>query len=564
MVAWFDPVQLAATGLQAAVSGIFGAYSDKREIQAALAPDAKVIRDYAALDELWIDYVADLGDGFAPTYTVAHMLAQPRLTIHGDGETWETERGRILLLGGDQVYPTANRTEYENRMMGPYRAALPGVVPEEAAPHLYAIPGNHDWYDGLTSFIRMFCQEHWIGGWRTRQTRSYFALELPRRWWLWAIDIQFDVYIDDTQLSYFRNARTLLQPGDRVVLMTGKPSWTKGMRDDPSYKNLAYFEDEMLKGTGATLAVVVSGDLHHYARYADDAGKRHRLTSGGGGAYLYPTHHLPDPLRLDEHTGEMVYGLRAAYPARAAAARMRWGALWRLASRNRRFLLVIFGLYLLLSLLLQVPARQAIVRQDLGLGDFGGVWWWDVVVSRSAVFAALVIVPLLVLFAAGRGLWQKLPPGLLHAAGHLGLVTAAVAATACVLDGTWPARFGVVIAAIAAAVATLPGTALFGLYLALGDLVYGRAGDRFEEARGRFGNEAFSCQGIEDYKNFLRFHIGPHGLTIYPIGLDRVARRSELRLKTGGQPGEPFFVLPDAVVPRLIEPQPIRVPGAGG
>ena len=108
-------------------------------------------------------------------------------------------------------------TEYENRLIGPYRAALP-FVDEPRGTHLYAIPGNHDWYDGLTNFIRIFCQKAWIGGWQTRQERSYFALELPHRWWLWAIDIQFDAYIDDPQLAYFRAANELLRQGDQVIL----------------------------------------------------------------------------------------------------------------------------------------------------------------------------------------------------------------------------------------------------------------------------------------------------------------------------------------------------------
>src|SRR3954469_2139874 len=46
MVRWFDPVQLAGTALQVIVSSFFGAYSDKREIQAAVAPAAKPKHDY--------------------------------------------------------------------------------------------------------------------------------------------------------------------------------------------------------------------------------------------------------------------------------------------------------------------------------------------------------------------------------------------------------------------------------------------------------------------------------------------------------------------------------------
>ena len=41
-----------------------------------------------------------------------------------------------------------------------------------AHPTVYAIPGNHDWYDGLTGFLRQFGQDRWLGGWRTHQTAA--------------------------------------------------------------------------------------------------------------------------------------------------------------------------------------------------------------------------------------------------------------------------------------------------------------------------------------------------------------------------------------------------------
>src|SRR6185437_6806056 len=50
--------------------------------------------------------------------------------LNWDGETYSTERGRILVMGGDQVYPVPNAAEYENRMLGPYQAALPCVLGE--------------------------------------------------------------------------------------------------------------------------------------------------------------------------------------------------------------------------------------------------------------------------------------------------------------------------------------------------------------------------------------------------------------------------------------------------
>src|SRR5437762_1918919 len=83
-------------------------------------------------------------------------------------------------LGGDQVYPTASGQQYDDRFKGPFHAALPVPPAEGAQPRLYAVPGNHDWYDGLTAFLRLFVRAHDgdIGGWQTRQTRSYFAIEL--------------------------------------------------------------------------------------------------------------------------------------------------------------------------------------------------------------------------------------------------------------------------------------------------------------------------------------------------------------------------------------------------
>jgi hypothetical protein len=535
MVRWFDPVQLAGTGVRVAVSAIFGSYSDKREIQSALAPTAEPHRGHADHGELWFDYVADLGDGFEATYTVAHFVARPTLRVERDGRGWDTERGRLLVMGGDQVYPTATRTEYENRLVGPYRAALPYVHPNP--PKVYAIPGNHDWYDGLTNFMRIFCRNQWIGGWESTQERSYFALQLPHRWWLWAIDIQFDTYIDEPQLDYFQHARSLLEAGDRLILATGKPSWTDSMKPhpEPSYANLAYFEDELLKGSAAKLAVVVSGDKHHYARYEDASGTRHRITSGGGGAYLSATHHLEPELELEEgrkDTKQTVhYALKTEYPPARVSRLLRWAAPFRLPLRNAYLLVVIGALYLLVALLLQAPARRE---------GFDALW------SSRTLFAAMILIPVFVLFAAGKGLLTRLLLGVPHALAHLALVLSLVVAFAHGWD-----RYGVVVALLAALVGTPLGGALLGLYLAVADVVYGRW--RLK-GLNRHANEAFSCQAIEDWKSFLRFHIGHDGrLTIYPIGIERVARSGDVGFNATDEPGASYFTIPDSVGAQLIE-----------
>jgi hypothetical protein len=164
MVGWLRPRFLIKSGLEVLVSGLFGRFADKREVEAGLPADYTAVTDYDDDDELSIDYVADVGERFDPTYTVARMLGQESLGLEWDDEDYETKRGRLLILGGDQMYPSARWEDYRNRFVGPYRAALPWT-PKGREPHMYAIPGNHDWYDGLTAFMRVFCQQSgWAGG----------------------------------------------------------------------------------------------------------------------------------------------------------------------------------------------------------------------------------------------------------------------------------------------------------------------------------------------------------------------------------------------------------------
>jgi hypothetical protein len=65
-VRWLSPGELARTAVKVVLAAVFASYSDQREIQAVLdsgllrAP----LREPDTATELWVDYVADLGDGF--------------------------------------------------------------------------------------------------------------------------------------------------------------------------------------------------------------------------------------------------------------------------------------------------------------------------------------------------------------------------------------------------------------------------------------------------------------------------------------------------------------------
>lgn len=72
---------------------------------------------------------------------------------------------------------------------------------------------------------------------------------------------------------------------------------------------------------------------------------------------------------------------------------------------------------------------------------------------------------------------------------------------------------------------------------------------------GRHSNEAFSALRIEDYKNFLRLHIGKDGsLTLFPIGIERVPRRWKATNSTSPYDPQLGPDDPASTSPHLIEP----------
>ena len=100
----------------------------------------------------WIDYVADVGDGFESTYAIAYLLAQDSLDVRGAGRL---RHGEVLIMGGDQCYPQATREEYKKRLLQPFNWAF--SVARTRTASCSRIPGNHDWYDGLNAFDSLFC-----------------------------------------------------------------------------------------------------------------------------------------------------------------------------------------------------------------------------------------------------------------------------------------------------------------------------------------------------------------------------------------------------------------------
>ncbi|HVE69395.1 MAG TPA: hypothetical protein VNB64_12520, partial [Solirubrobacteraceae bacterium] len=548
---------LVRAGVEVVVSATFGKFADKREMQ--LEPQDAF--DYSGAGELWLDYLSDTGDGWDATYTMAYLLAQPSLEIGGE----ILPRGDVLMLGGDQVYPSAEPEAYEDRFKGPFSSALPQSE-SGREPHLYATPGNHDWYDGLSSFLRVFCARRWIGGWMTRQRRSYYALKLPSNWWIWAIDIQLDTYLDEPQLRYFTGQA--LAVGDKVILLTAKPSWTKAepARVDPvSWRYLSFFEERMVRDRGARLVATITGDTHHYARYepggegAADAPTR--ITAGGGGAYLSATHTLKPALELRplgrqtasgafEQRPVVSYARDQIYPRAADSQRLGNGVV-RLAGLNPGLGRLTGGLYALLA----VAILGALNAGENRLVEAGTA---DGFLGFLATAAGGVTVVLALLLFGGIFGGTEIKPGhgdrggpglalarlavaLVHTALHL--LTAALVVWLALKLAPEIRDVGILVWVLAVPVAfgagAVMGPTLWGVFLLL---VHRTRGSKAPEN----ANQVFSGQSIADYKNFLRIRLALDGaLTIFPLGVDRVGRAWD---HVGGEGAGARFV------PRTSEP----------
>jgi hypothetical protein len=319
MVSWYDPRLLARIGVRTVISSVFGQYADQRLMQAvtdtagneelcsrydyenpnATDPNKCVVPDESGA--YWIDYVADVGDGFESTYAMAYLLAQDSLNIRGPGRL---RHGDVLIMGGDQCYPQATREEYKKRLVQPFDWAFNTNNPTRK---LFAIPGNHDWYDGLTAFDSLFCSSrdrlsnakgNAIGGWQCQQHRSYWALHLPYNWWIWGADIQFSKYLDTAQVNYFEAVAQRMSNKDNLIICLAEPSWMladlQGQDEEENFFKIT----TIARKRGAHVRAVIAGDWHHYSRYYLHELDIHFITSGGGGAFLHPTHVLRNSISV--------------------------------------------------------------------------------------------------------------------------------------------------------------------------------------------------------------------------------------------------------------------------
>ncbi|CAD2215280.1 hypothetical protein ADEAN_000273500 [Angomonas deanei] len=252
-------------------------------------------------------------------------------------------RGSFVLIGGDLAYPSPCDETYSTRLFGPYSDALRGnyslrrlfhlnqkdiVEPdpedsdkahitlldaqsvanivqgknslrqnantvEEAlrtVPLLFAIPGNHDWFDGLSTYSKYIVEKTWMGGWLMPQKSSYFLLRLPLNWFIICCDTGNTKDIDATQKNYFLGLIDSEMDEESCVILTcHEPGWLADAMELGEH-SIQPEIDCLVRVLGTRVRVRIAGDIHNYSRHEpkDTASEAATLlVSGGGGAFLH-------------------------------------------------------------------------------------------------------------------------------------------------------------------------------------------------------------------------------------------------------------------------------------
>jgi hypothetical protein len=268
--------------------------------------------------EVWIDFLADTGDDATVSEAVARLIAGEYDAPDPDDPSRRISlpRGHLLFHGGDLAYPVATSLEMARRVVEPWNRVLEPLAVGQPPRVLVAVPGNHDWYDGLDGFARL-CQapcafeepppadalhpspnDHPVWAWAEAfargeavrkpgamalagyvpvQRASYFRVPLTKDLELFAVDRQLR-QIDPRQRAYFRVAEAGVR-GRLVVLPDPARAWGEVRVNGAA--SLAALGIDPVRAP----SYVLSGDVHHYERSTE--GPSVHIVAGGGGAFLH-------------------------------------------------------------------------------------------------------------------------------------------------------------------------------------------------------------------------------------------------------------------------------------
>jgi hypothetical protein len=255
--------------------------------------------------------LGDPGEGDASQYVLKDQILE--VMNHPDV--------RFMVISSDVVYPTGSLNDYERKFWLPMKGVTKPV---------YAIPGNHDWYDALDGFVATFytpdaarqalvaraqsdmnmtattkqLMDDMIsksGRWRKEyavptgfQNAPYFQITAGNFVFI-SIETGVVRQIDKLQLEWLK---TVLEAsrGKFVMTLLGHPFYAIGEYQgklNPQFDSL----HSLLRKYNVT--VMMAGDTHDLEYYLEPGTKStkatHHFVNGGGGAYLSIGAAMADP-----------------------------------------------------------------------------------------------------------------------------------------------------------------------------------------------------------------------------------------------------------------------------
>ncbi|HEY8039194.1 MAG TPA: hypothetical protein VIF15_05340 [Polyangiaceae bacterium] len=481
---------------------------------------------------LWIDWVADTGDDRDVSQAVGRMLFA-EYTVEEEGGPLTLPRGDVLLIGGDTAYPVATAEEIYRRVVQPWNEVLREIHETRERPRvLLGIPGNHDWYDGLDGFARLFRRRAavtepearpestrqprrgrkvgllarglhldevggalemvadaakttraiWRGtslrrrrrltlkGYEAVQESSFWALPLAPGLDLWGVDRQLR-QLDYRQRTYFKARRRVIGEGAGIWFVAPDPAIAFGEGWDLGARMLAACKLSLERDR----VLFQCGDMHQYERRV--VGRSLHVIAGGGGAFLHGTRIVPDPRPA-----------AAAYPDAATTRRLALQVPLRLALGRAGYLVhILAALVASIELAAGWHDRQRLLLTSLAVS--AAIAWVLYAIAGHQRAHPRRVLAIAVPFGLALGL---LPPGLwllLHDAAHV--VPALGRDTAVMI------------------VYAFAGSFLFGVFLTLCAL------------GGLEMQQVFTVLGHPGFKHLVRMRVSPDGtIDAWAIGKD--------------------------------------------
>jgi uncharacterized membrane protein HdeD (DUF308 family)/3',5'-cyclic AMP phosphodiesterase CpdA len=217
---------------------------------------------------------------------------------------------KFVVLSSDVVYPTGAMKDYETKFWLQFKGVEKPV---------YAIPGNHDWYDALEAFLATFLDAdaarasiraridvdkrltsttedrvESLVATAARLRREYrvptgfqqapFFQVQTDRFALIAADTGVVRRLDDVQLAWFRRALDAAR-GKMTMVVLGHPFYAGGHYTAAGTEDFGRLHDLLRE---YRVPLVMAGDTHDLEYYVDrsQGWPMHHVVNGGGGAYL--------------------------------------------------------------------------------------------------------------------------------------------------------------------------------------------------------------------------------------------------------------------------------------